>query len=220
MAGVPPGVHAGGGATGVRVRRRGPRLRSRGRRVPRLPGALPAARARGDGGDARSARSPVRRAVRPALQRLHPRRQHGDPAEVHVARRDGGALRPDLRRGHADLSQHVLVLRPAGHEGPRSGEIDSESLRHLDFELLLRARLVHAALPALDDGPQAVPRPGDRLAHRRRGPRHPHRGLPRHRRELPQGRAPGARRRARPGVTAWTIRSSRRRSSTREAKSG
>ncbi len=107
MAGVPSGVHAGGGTAGVRGRRGGPRVRPRGRRLPRLPGTLPPARTRGDGGDARSARSSLRRAVRPALQRLHPRRQHGDPAEVHVARCDSCALRSDLRRGRADLPQHV-----------------------------------------------------------------------------------------------------------------
>ena len=118
MAGMPSGVHAGGGATGVRVRRGGPRLRPRGRGTPRVPRALPAARARGDGGDPGPSRPPVCRAVRPSVQRVHARRQHGDPAEVHLPRGHGRALRPDLRRGRGHFPQHVLVLRPAGHEGP------------------------------------------------------------------------------------------------------
>ncbi len=83
-----------------------------------VPRALPAARARGDGGDPGPSRPPVCRAVRPAVQRVHARRQHGDPAEVHLPRGHGRALRPDLRRGRGHLPQHVLVLRPAGHEGP------------------------------------------------------------------------------------------------------
>ena len=62
LAGVPPGVRARGGAAGLRARRRGPRLRPRGRRTTaRFLEALPAARARGAGRDARAARPPVRR---------------------------------------------------------------------------------------------------------------------------------------------------------------
>ena len=40
----------------------------------------------------------LHRAARPALQRLHARRQHGHPAQVHLAGRHRHPLRHDLRR--------------------------------------------------------------------------------------------------------------------------
>ncbi len=88
----------------------------------------------------------------------------------------------------------------------RAGQGDPQPLPHLDLQLLLRARLLHAALPALDDGAEAVPGPRDRLAHRRRRPRHAHRGVPRHRRQLPAPRAAGADRRGPGGAIASTPR--------------
>ena len=84
----------------------------------------------------------------------------------------------------------------------------------------MRARFVPAALPALDDGPQAVPRARNRFAHRRCGPRHPHRGLPRHRRQLPPGGPAAGGSPSRSSLPGGWSASSLRPSSTRGARSG
>ena len=95
----------------------------------------------------------------------------------------------------------------------------AQPLPDLDLQLLLRAGLIHAPLRALDDGPEALPGPGDRLAHGRRRSRHAHRGLPRHRRQLPASRPSAAGRLGPGGATASTSRAARPRSWTRAAAS-